>query len=1335
MINDGFSSILEALEPEFQERFVESIYSFGSAAQFTALMDAVRTGSMTGVLGRLGYLPDYFWEVQDVVELAYGQAGQQVTENAAQAFAEYAANPQLPDRVPDMAPAAVVSFDARNPRAEQYLAERSSTLITSIENETRDNVRMALTQSMTEGRSPRTTALDLVGRINRRTGMREGGMIGLTPAQNQWANNVRTELNSDTISGLNSYLSRELRDPRFDTAVENRVLYLRHEKAMIKDRVVLGERIAEAQRRDDAAGERAMRVILAGRERRLAAMPGRRKITSAQADKMVTKYRNRTLRYRAENIARTELIGSMNHAEFESLRQMVERGEVEDHQVKRTWDATADKATRDHHASMDGQVAIGVTDRAYFTSGIRGKMMFPMDRSMGATAADAINCRCFVITDIDFGATQKDDYLSWGLDQPVPPYELRTAEWSDGAWEDYLKDETISFWPDGMTPDNVEDGLAQYLEHAVPAIQVSGNDLNSILNDRFRNQFYTNTSGGYLSHDTRDFAEAALWDIDQGAHHEERPVYGFVMDNREEEFASRLAGYGDITIKLKPEVRARTTFVFGDTLDDTSMAMASLRRVGNGPKGPVAVSSWGKPEYLPLAPSPMNDPRAWSVPFKPTGSSGANTASREFLIPLSNGDALSPPNGIDEVGYVEAQIFGEVDSGDISQIIISEMSDYHLDNDGDALLPDLFSVLEATGARPEIRIDGYPDFRAPWEEGGNDNWRKKFELKEYDANDAAGSDFPVGGDLFAWAGDGLGALDSRMDADLEDVERFVESSRYSLEATDTPGIWTGYDALDRSDVTMTWDAGSRTLEVFKLPRSGDLADVMRASSLRSDLGPVTARVTGLSGGDIYEAANAITSGNVYRDGDVWTDVGLRVRTETGARIEVIRTVEFDMATGTMTAYDRPMPDHRAFSIGGLKGTAGPGDMTDTIEHQSYGDFMAMVRDMVPTSDRYTFVKRGADSKSHGVYFYSREEGRIEVWTGGRLDRLTWGRGSYLDTDIDPIVSPVIGFPGEVTSVARMSEEDVTEYAKKLGLSAYDGDTWGYADEHVIRIGKFDDAGRFVVSEAPRILDDLYPESISIGVPDTTGDQIKQMRMDHKQVRSIVSGFVERGEFFPTADPNVFVRSWTSEGSGLIPSGEKTWTYIINPITAEMTIYKSGSIGGKDDAKSKGEIRNAMIESTYSDFGRVVSAYPSTYEEAKAEAKKSGFEFSLGEIGKIGGKIWIKADDDKTERAVWKDGRLVIMSETLEPHIWKTADPRGVPDVTGRETPIPSTLSPAEFHREIVKGAGSGSAYEYLPTADRYVWVEHRLGTDDYSTLVWEPTTWKLREYDGGGMET
>lgn len=237
-------------------------------------------------------------------------------------------------------------FDVRNRRAEDWLREKSSELVARIEAETRTNVRNQLEIGMSEGRNPRNVALDIVGRIDPATGKRSGGIIGLAPNQQFWADSARRKL----LTLDKSYFEMELRDKRFDRTV---AAAIREGKALPIDTV----------------------------------------------DKLSARYRDNALKQRGDNIARTEAIQALNRAEWEATKQAIEMGAVKESAIQREWDDTGDKRTRWSHRKMNGQ-RVGIDEP--FTSPSGAKMMFPGDTTLGAPGAETIHCRCRVRTAVDW---------------------------------------------------------------------------------------------------------------------------------------------------------------------------------------------------------------------------------------------------------------------------------------------------------------------------------------------------------------------------------------------------------------------------------------------------------------------------------------------------------------------------------------------------------------------------------------------------------------------------------------------------------------------------------------------------------------------------------------------------------------------------------------------------------------------------------------------------------------------------------------------------------------------------------------------------------------------
>ena len=90
---------------------------------------------------------------------------------------------------------------------------------------------------------------------------------------------------------------------------------------------------------------------------------------------------------RAEMIARTEVVGASNLGAHVGAAQVAEDTGLT---LRKVWLATPDARTRDHHAAADGQKRD--MDEPFLVGG--AQLQFPGDSSLGAPAAEVINCRC-----------------------------------------------------------------------------------------------------------------------------------------------------------------------------------------------------------------------------------------------------------------------------------------------------------------------------------------------------------------------------------------------------------------------------------------------------------------------------------------------------------------------------------------------------------------------------------------------------------------------------------------------------------------------------------------------------------------------------------------------------------------------------------------------------------------------------------------------------------------------------------------------------------------------------------------------------------------------------
>jgi len=138
------------------------------------------------------------------------------------------------------------------------------------------------------------------------------------------------------------------------------------------------------------------------RDRRSDASVGRaiandKALTDAQIRSLVDRYRDRYVKYRANVIARTESIRAVQGAQWELFQDMINKGQIDARQVRRTWINTNDGHVRNSHVQIPQINPRGVGQAETFTSPL-GPILYPGDPS--ALAANTIQCRCAVFARI-----------------------------------------------------------------------------------------------------------------------------------------------------------------------------------------------------------------------------------------------------------------------------------------------------------------------------------------------------------------------------------------------------------------------------------------------------------------------------------------------------------------------------------------------------------------------------------------------------------------------------------------------------------------------------------------------------------------------------------------------------------------------------------------------------------------------------------------------------------------------------------------------------------------------------------------------------------------------
>lgn len=224
----------------------------------------------------------------------------------------------------------LVRYDAANPRAVIAAQRNELELVRGLTRETRETVQRAVIDGQLAGRNPREIAREVRDSIT------------LTPTQSQHVANYRRALEQGDFANA---LGRELRDARSDATL----------RRLTRDGGALREE---------------------------------------QIDRMVDRYRQNYVSYRAETIARTESARNVHAGLQETYRQAVERGDVEADSLVREWipGPYTQHARPDHRSrALLGQRP-GIGEPFVMDDGTR--IMHPGDGPAEHTA----NCRCTVAT-------------------------------------------------------------------------------------------------------------------------------------------------------------------------------------------------------------------------------------------------------------------------------------------------------------------------------------------------------------------------------------------------------------------------------------------------------------------------------------------------------------------------------------------------------------------------------------------------------------------------------------------------------------------------------------------------------------------------------------------------------------------------------------------------------------------------------------------------------------------------------------------------------------------------------------------------------------------------
>lgn len=340
-----FEILVGQYEPMLRAAFIEAIDDIRSNIVLRRVVERLERGDINGAVKAMNLDPAAFRPLDEAIRQAFNGGGIATVE-------------QMPVLRDPEGHRFVIRFDVRNIEAENWLRQHSTTLVTNIIADQQEGIRTALTEGLARGDNPTRTALDVVGRLNRVTGRREGGILGLTSQQAGYVASMRERLLSGDPEEMRKVLAMTRRDKRFDRTI---LAAIRDGKAIPADMVA--------------------------------------RITGRYSDSL--------LLLRGETIARFETMASLGQAQEAGYEQAIAKGVVRADQIEGTWHSADDKRVRTTHGDHGGMNGQKVGWKQPFVSPSGARLMFPCDTSQGAGASEVCNCRCWRELKINFFAGLK----------------------------------------------------------------------------------------------------------------------------------------------------------------------------------------------------------------------------------------------------------------------------------------------------------------------------------------------------------------------------------------------------------------------------------------------------------------------------------------------------------------------------------------------------------------------------------------------------------------------------------------------------------------------------------------------------------------------------------------------------------------------------------------------------------------------------------------------------------------------------------------------------------------------------------------------------------------
>lgn len=331
----AIEALLVGAEQRVRDAFLTAVYAARGRVEFgqlvAAIEDALRSGNVQPVQDLLRLDQGLLWPLEEALRGTFLQGGVMV-------------DGMLPVGLEGR-----FGFNGHHPRATDLIRRIGADLVTQIDEQQREAVRLTVTDAVERSRSSREVALDLVGRKNQASGKREGGIVGLSGPQTERYLMVQRLM--QTPEGVR------------DLVVEkDGVLTIRY-----KVNTATAKRIIAAYKKGTAV---------------------------AAADRAIseTQYKNQLLQQRGQLIAQNEAHTAQAAGRHEAYEQLLERDDVE--RIVKKWIHGFSREPRLDHLRL-AREAKAIDFREGFVMDDGTVMQHPHDPAGGVRHSAGCKCTLF----------------------------------------------------------------------------------------------------------------------------------------------------------------------------------------------------------------------------------------------------------------------------------------------------------------------------------------------------------------------------------------------------------------------------------------------------------------------------------------------------------------------------------------------------------------------------------------------------------------------------------------------------------------------------------------------------------------------------------------------------------------------------------------------------------------------------------------------------------------------------------------------------------------------------------------------------------------------------